>query len=426
MKFIIKTKKKSFTDSVKELRKSLDCEVMEKGRAYPIGTIREWKGEKYIKTAQGWKPKTDGRQPGKTEDKKTNTTNTTENQDIKISKVGDIVEFTTDKGNKIKGEVVAVGQDGVQVKNEGVVYKVRHENIESSVSKNVEILMDKTFVQSGWRNGSDGLQPKSFDTIEGLYKGVEAVQKEFNDLSESVKEQFKELNPLLLKRTSLKGVDRVKEKLREDAKDSLTKAREAGDLNFKPKEYDEKTDTYHCRTIRDCDGHTFCMNSLEDVSKVMQFYNKQGYVVRMKNNFAKPSPVGYSDINMNIKLSNGAIVEMQLNTTANMVAKERYGHSLYEVYRSVGSNPKYNELKDLMSKAQESLYGLANQHSKNGNFPEVPNGNIFAKEYKYQPYADSIKDYVEKALPMFEQAKKDGVLNKKTIEHFEHLVSYIK
>lgn len=416
MKFIIKTKKKSYTNQVKEISKSLTTDdVMEKGKAYPIGTIREWKGQKYIKTAQGWKPKTEGRKQGKKEDN----TKTAATTDIKISEIGDIVEFTTDKGNKIKGEVVAVGQDGVQVKKDGVVYKVKHENIETSVSKNVDILLDKSLVNTKWRNGSDGLQPKSFDTIEGLYKGVGAVQKEFNDLSESVKEQFKELNPLLLKRTSLKGVDRIKEKLREDAK---------GESNpeIAKQIYDEKTDTYHCRTIRDCDGHTFCMNSLEDVSKLMQFYNKQDYVVRMKNNFAKPSPVGYSDINMNIRLSNGAIVEMQLNTTANMVAKERYGHSLYEVYRSIENNPKYNELKELMGKAQESLYELANQHSRNGDFPEVPNGNIFAKEYKYQPYADSIKDYVEKALPMFEQAKKDGVLNKKTIEHFEHLVSYLK
>lgn len=416
MKFIIKTKKKSYTNQVKEISKSLTTDdVMEKGKAYPVGTIREWKGQKYIKTAQGWKPKTEGRKQGKKEDN----TKTAATTDIKISEIGDIVEFTTDKGNKIKGEVVAVGQDGVQVKKDGVVYKVKHENIETSVSKNVDILLDKSLVNTKWRNGSDGLQPKSFDTIEGLYKGVGAVQKEFNDLSESVKEQFKELNPLLLKRTSLKGVDRIKEKLREDAK---------GESNpeIAKQIYDEKTDTYHCRTIRDCDGHTFCMNSLEDVSKLMQFYNKQDYVVRMKNNFAKPSPVGYSDINMNIRLSNGAIVEMQLNTTANMVAKERYGHSLYEVYRSIENNPKYNELKELMGKAQESLYELANQHSRNGDFPEVPNGNIFAKEYKYQPYADSIKDYVEKALPMFEQAKKDGVLNKKTIEHFEHLVSYLK
>lgn len=328
-------------------------------------------------------------------------------------------------GNTLKGTITARGQAGVTIRDEkNNQYKVEYNKINSvKDTKNVDILLDKSFVQQGWRDGSDGLQPKSFDTIEGLYKGVEAVQQEFSNLSDSVKAQFKELNPLLLKRTSLKGVDRVKEKLREDQKEVEKKKK----IGIKEEDvYDEKTDTYHCRTIRDCDGHTFCMKSLEDVSKLMQFYNKQDYVVRMKNNFAKPSPVGYSDINMNIKLSNGAIVEMQLNTTANMVAKERYGHSLYEVFRSIKGNPKYKELENLMSDAQKSLYGLANRYSKDGNYPEVPGGNIFDKNYKHEPYAKTIENYVKKSLPLFEKAKKDGVLNKKTIEHFEHLVEYIK
>lgn len=140
MKFIIKTKKKSYTNQVKEISKSLTTDdVMEKGRAYPVGTIREWKGQKYIKTAQGWKPKSEGRKQGKKEDN-TKTAATTDN---KISEIGDIVEFTTDKGNKIKGEVVAVGQDGVQVKNEGVIYKVKHENTEKVQNKDGTIPASK-------------------------------------------------------------------------------------------------------------------------------------------------------------------------------------------------------------------------------------------------------------------------------------------
>lgn len=324
-------------------------------------------------------------------------------------------------GNTLEGTITSKGTEGLTIRDDkNNLYKVKYNNINSVIrSKDINVLLDKSFVQQGWRDGSDGLQPKSFDTIEGLYKGVESVRQEFLDLSKSVAERFKELKPNLLTRKTLKGVDRIKEKLREDAKGEPNP-------NIAKQIYDKKTDTYHCRTIRDCDGHTLCLNSLDDVSKVMQFYNKQDYVVRMKNNFAKPSPVGYSDINMNIKLSNGAIVEMQLNTTANMVAKERYGHSLYEVYRSIESNPKYKELADLMGDAQKKLYGLANKYSKDGNYPEVPNGNIFDKNYKHEPYANSIRDYVQKSLPLFEQAKKEGLLNKKTIEHFEHLVEYIK
>lgn len=317
-------------------------------------------------------------------------------------------------GNTLEGTITSKGTEGLTIKDDkNNLYKVKYNNINSVIrSKDINVLLDKSFVQQGFRNGSDGLQPKSFDTIEGLYKGVESVQQEFLDLSKSVAERFKELKPNLLTRKTLKGEDRIKEKLREDAKELKEEGGNPALL------YDEKTDTYHCRTIRDCDGHTLCLNSLEDVSKVMQFYNNQDYVVQMKNKFAKPSPVGYSDINMNIKLSNGAIVEMQLNTTANMVAKERYGHSLYEVFRSIESNPKYKELADLMGDAQKKLYGLANKYSKDGNYPEVPNGNIFDENYKHEPYANSIRDYVQKSLPLFEQAKKEGMLNKKNNRTF--------
>lgn len=34
---------------------------MSKGRSYPVGTVRNWKGKDYIKTGEGWKPK--GKQP---------------------------------------------------------------------------------------------------------------------------------------------------------------------------------------------------------------------------------------------------------------------------------------------------------------------------------------------------------------------------
>ena len=116
-----------------------------------------------------------------------------------------------------------------------------------------------------------------------------------------------------------------------------------------------------------------------------------------------------------------------------MVAKERYGHALYEVYRSVATNPKYAKLAEIMGEAQKDLYGLSNKYSKEGNFPtrDIPKGkdgnaNIFDGEYKHAPYAAAIRSHVNKAMPLFEQAKREGVLTDKTIEHFEHLINYIK
>ena len=348
---------------------------------------------------------------------------------------GDTIKFRAN-GEEFSGIVVVKGKDGVTVngtgRSQGIQYRVPYSDIAKiekpvNSSDKIRFLMDANSVEAGWR-GTNGYQPKSCDTIDGLLKTVEAAKGEFSDISEGVKKQFASLNPILLKRKTLKSVDRIKEKLREDEKAIKKDYVKAGRENeYKPSLYDEKTDTYHCRTIRDCDGHTFCMKSVDDVEKLLQYFNKQPYVVRVKNNFAKPSKVGYSDININIKLSNDVIVEMQLNTTANMVAKERYGHSLYEVYRAIESNPKYKQLADIMGEAQKKLYRMSNEYSVKGNYPnDVPGGNIYAEEYKHEPYAKAIRDYVNMAMPMFREAVANGAFNTATVKHFQHLLEYIR
>lgn len=347
--------------------------------------------------------------------------------------IGDCIVFNHG-GSDFTGQIIGIGKDGVTVKGtgnaKGQVFRVRHENVKQvtkMINPNDAIrgLMDANSVKPGWRN-TDGMQPESCDTIEGLKSTIEAVRGEFSNFTDSVCQKFLALNPIVMKRQALKSEDRIKEKLREDAKSE-------SNSDIAKQIYDEKTDTYHCRTIRDCDGHTICLNSVEDVANILKHLDGRKEVARIKNNFGKPSPVGYSDINCNVKLSNGAIVELQVNTTANMVAKERYGHALYEVYRSVKGNSKYDKLAEIMGEAQKALYGLSNKYSKEGNFPtrDIPKGkdgnaNIFDGEYKHAPYAAAIRSHVDKAMPLFEQAKREGVLTDKTIEHFEHLINYIK
>lgn len=271
------------------------------------------------------------------------------------------------------------------------------------------------------------MQPESCDSIDGLYKTVEATRQEFNNFTDSIVEKYSDLNPLVMKRPKLKSEERIKEKLRADANDEKLKGN-----NYKSI-YDDETGTYHCRTIRDCDGHTICMNSTKDVAKVLNDLDGREEVVRIKNNFAKPSELGYSDINMNVKLLNGAIVELQLNTTANLVAKERYGHALYEVYRSVSGNPKHKELEDKMANAQKNLYELSNKYSKDGTFPtnNIPksksgSANIYDSSYKHEPYASSIRKQIKEATPYFRKALLDGVLSSATVAHFDNLVKYIE
>ena len=358
---------------------------------------------------------------------------------------GDHVCFMKD-GQRLTGVIVGrLGTDGCHIKGtgkaKGAEYEVLHSDIKQvtkMINPNDAIrdLMDKENIKAGWR-GTDGMQPESCDTIEGLLETIGKVRDEFNGITDGIKAEFEALNPVVMKRATLKSVVRIKEKLREDAKEKTEKALEAGIKDFKAEEYERvdggDKDIYHCRTIRDCDGHTICLNSIEEVANVLKYLDKQSYAVRIKNNFAKPTDVGYSDINANIRLSNGAIVEMQINTVANMVAKERYGHALYEVYRSVKSNPKYAKLADAMAEAQKALYGLSNDMSKKGTFPatELPkdkNGNqtIYAEDYKFEPFAAAIRNSVKDATTLFKQAKADGTLDSKTAEHFEHLIDYIK
>lgn len=346
---------------------------------------------------------------------------------------GDHVIFIKE-GQPLTGKIIDLGRDGVTVlgtgKAKGQSFKVLHSDIKQvtkMINPNDAIrgLMNQNSIKSGWR-GTDGMQPESCDTLDGLMQTIQAVRGEFSDITDGICRKFAALNPIVMKRQSLKTEKRIKEKLREDQKDNEEKGK-------KEVLYDKKTDTYHCRTIRDCDGHTICLNSIEDVANVLTHLDGMQEVTRIKNNFAKPSQSGYSDINANIKLSNGAIVELQVNTTANMAAKERYGHALFEVWRSIRGNSKYKQLADIMVIAQKNVYGLSNKYSENGTFPtnDIPKGedgtlNIFDKDYKHEPFAAAIRAQVKQAIPLYRKAKSDGVLNNDSIKHFEHLIEYMR
>ena len=332
---------------------------------------------------------------------------------------GDKVKFNTGSG-AMTGIVTGTSPEEINVKGkDGKSYRVPRtavKNVLHKVNPKDEIrnLYDTAHIKGGWRNGEDGIQPESCDTWEGMTKAATEAQAGFKAYSEKIAEKFSDIGAQLFTRPVLKNQARAFEKLREDQKDADKKGKKE---NF----YDAKNDTYHCRTLRDVDGHTFCCNSVEDVSKMLAHFDKQPEIIRIKNNFAKPSPVGYSDINMNIRLPNGTVAEIQLNTMANMVAKENYGHALYEVLRSVNSNPQYKNIADAMSEAQKKLYGLSNKYSKEGTFPKM--SSPFGA--KHQPYAEAIRADLRKALPGIEMAYSAGAIDEKTYGHIQDLLKKI-
>ena len=156
---------------------------------------------------------------------------------------GDHIIFNNG-GTDMTGEIVGIGKEGVTVKGtgsgKGQTFRVKHEDVKQvtkMINPNDAIrgLMDENSVKSGWR-GTNGMQPESCDTIKGLYDTIEAARGEFNNFTDSVTKVFAALSPIVMKRATLKSEDRIKEKLREDAKSE-------SNPEIAKQIYDEKTDT---------------------------------------------------------------------------------------------------------------------------------------------------------------------------------------
>ena len=275
-------------------------------------------------------------------------------------------------------------------------------------------ILNKDFVQTDWRvsDESERIQPKKCEELSELYKMAEKAHPEFSSFTKNMMDGF-DFNYQILERPKLKGKDRIEEKLRTDQLKSDLKGKD------KNKYYNALKNKYNTRYILDIDGNTIAVDDVSQVQEILKKYSDNKAVLRVKNNFAIPSPVGYSDINMNLRMPNGVIVETQINTTANIVAKE-YGHSLYEVYRSIDTNMDFKRLADKMGEVQTNLYKVSRQLSLNGDFPKVK-GDIF--KFTYKPYEKILKDgLTNDVIKEYKKAKNKHLFNDDTVKHFEELL----
>ena len=274
-------------------------------------------------------------------------------------------------------------------------------------------ILNKDFVPVDWRvDKSEQIQPKKCEELSELYKMAEKAHPEFSSFTKNMMDGF-DFNYQILERPKLKGKDRIEEKLRTDQLKSDLKGKD------KNKYYNALKNKYNTRYILDIDGNTIAVDDVSQVQEILKKYSDNKAVLRVKNNFAVPSPVGYSDINMNLRMPNGVIVETQINTTANIVAKE-YGHSLYEVYRSIDTNMDFKRLADKMGEVQTNLYKVSRQLSLNGDFPKVK-GDIF--KFTYKPYEKILKDgLTNDVIKEYKKAKNKHLFNDDTVKHFEELL----
>ncbi|MDU7524685.1 MAG: hypothetical protein E7K72_25490, partial [Roseomonas mucosa] len=133
--------------------------------------------------------------------------------------------------------------------------------------------------------------------------------------------------------------------------------------------------------LRDVVRASVAVDTLDDLHTTMDALRKGGLELAMKpkDRFAKPLPVGYRDVLMNVRFPNGVIGELQLHVKGMLQAKEE-GHKPYETMRDIDAVPKAqrtDEQKAAYQKAFDdsvAIYGKAWDEimakSKGGKPPE--------------------------------------------------------
>ena len=154
---------------------------------------------------------------------------------------------------------------------------------------------------------------KHVTNLESLYARNAEVQTEFSDLLRSWQG---EVGGELKMRKKLKSEERIREKVEAD--------------------YNGE---YH--SVLDVLAGSLVFDSAEQMTEAFDKLKDKAEVVRIKNKWTHPDSTGYRDVNLNIRLSNGTLAELQLHHRGIMEAKDGLGHLLYEFIRK-------NKAKDEM------------------------------------------------------------------------------
>ena len=89
------------------------------------------------------------------------------------------------------------------------------------------------------------------------------------------------------------------------------------------------------RKLTDVVRGTISVNKLSDLENVAKSLTENGLeIVEFENKYREPTPAFYRDMKVAVKLPNGTIAELQLNTHDMMKAKIE-GHKYYEVARPI-------------------------------------------------------------------------------------------
>jgi hypothetical protein len=270
---------------------------------------------------------------------------------------GDVVAFRHGEVRH-QGKIVAAGQDGVTVRDaEGAEHKVRHHAIEGPG----EPAPEKGAAEGAYndREGEKGKAPTG-DPAKQPPEAIAASLTTDEDatLPKETPQPVKTEEELF--KLGAEGLDHLKEWLDREkgiivqmGHTMMTKPPE----DVPPEDWDtdegmlfiaplkgaarsrEKVEADYggdWSQLRDVVRCSVAVPTLDKLVEVMTALRSNGLELAMqpKNRFAKPVPVGYRDLLMNVKLPNGMIAEVQLHAKPMLKAKNE-GHHWYEVQRTI-------------------------------------------------------------------------------------------
>ncbi|MGL5081692.1 MAG: hypothetical protein ACRC8A_09410 [Microcoleaceae cyanobacterium] len=204
--------------------------------------------------------------------------------------------------------------------------------------------LDSKYVEISQRVQAQVPQQKLYQTskdLDELYQAAAVADVELQKIAQELAQLTQ--GTVVLPPEGLKGRERTQEKIMVEYDGDASRIT---DLTRLALEYDSLDEIY---------------NSLETVVNRTQ-------AVRMKDRFIDPTPGGYRDILLNVKLSNGHIGEIQLTLSQINEARFSQGHKLYEEVRGIQAKammgnrsltPEESQRIETLNQASEKLYGEA-------------------------------------------------------------------
>ena len=235
----------------------------------------------------------------------------------------------TQKILKVKPEIETLTSKQIELKNSGSALKAKlNEKLETSQKSRSTQISDRQLEKYQQVSGKisqqlkDAASTQNTDNLNKLYESAQKTNKELENMTEDFAKETggkpgirpKEING------GLKSRERAIEKINSDYNGDASK-------------------------LVDIAGSKVVYENLDDLYAALEKFSQKYEIVKFKDRIQNPTPTGYRDILMNVRMKNGHIVEFRLHLKAMDEAADK-SHKIYQEQRSLEAVAKTRNLSD--------------------------------------------------------------------------------